>query len=155
MDVPDIKPKTVYTATKIRHVRYRPKSASHILKGACRTKGYLCTMDNARVAKYEKLIQRELSLLLPQEIRWQLPGVLITATDVRLSPDLSIARVQLSVVPTNKRDEAVAFCEETKNHIRFSLGQRIRMKIRKIPELYFYPDEFYDKLERINSLLKK
>lgn len=112
-------------------------------------------MDNARVAKYEKLIQRELSLLLPQEIRWQLPGVLITATDVRLSPDLSIARVQLSVVPTNKRDEAVAFCEETKNHIRFSLGQRIRTKIRKIPELYFYPDEFYDKLERINSLLKK
>lgn len=112
-------------------------------------------MDSSRIGRYEKLILRELGSVLTHETRWSLPGALITPTDVRLSPDLSIARIQLSILPVEKRSEALALCEENKSHIRFLLGQRIRNKIRRIPELYFYLDEFYDKLERINELLKK
>lgn len=113
------------------------------------------TMDNSKIGRYEKLILRELSTVLSTEKQWTLPGVMLTPTDVRLSPDLSIARIQLSILPVDKRAEALSFCEENKSHIRYMLGQRIRNKIRRIPELYFYLDEFYDKLERINELLKK
>jgi ribosome-binding factor A len=112
-------------------------------------------MENTKIGRYEKLILRELSTVLSTEKQWILPHVLLTPTDVRLSPDLSIARIQLSILPIEKRPEVLNFCEENKSHIRFLLGQRIRNKMRRIPELYFYLDEFYDKLERINELLKK
>jgi len=112
-------------------------------------------MDSAKLAKAERLIQKELSDVLKKETQWAVQGTIISVTDVRLSPDLSIARVQLSVFPTEKRESVRAFCDDNKAHIRFSLGRATRGKIRRVPELYFYIDEFYDRLERINELLKK
>ncbi|MCS6981921.1 MAG: 30S ribosome-binding factor RbfA [Flavobacteriales bacterium] len=112
-------------------------------------------LNSSQKAKYERLVLRELSAVLPSQFQWTTPGALITVTDVRLSPDLSIARIQLSVYPLEYRSTVLNHCEENKGAIRFALGQRLRSKMRRVPELYFYIDEFYDKLERINQLLKK
>lgn len=111
--------------------------------------------DSSQKAKYERLVLRELSAVLPLQFQWTTSGVLVTVTDVRLSPDLSVARVQLSVFPVEHRGPVLSHCEENKGAIRYALGQRLRSKMRRVPELYFYIDEFYDKLQRINQLLKK
>lgn len=81
-------------------------------------------------------------------------GVLVSVTAVRVSPDLSIARVYISVFPSERGDEIVKNLNDNMRSIRFELGNRLRHQLRIIPELKFFIDDSLDYLERIDELLK-
>ncbi len=81
-------------------------------------------------------------------------GVLVSVTAVRISPDLSIARVYISVFPSERGDEIVKNLNNNMRAIRFELGSRLRHQLRIIPELKFFIDDSLDYLERIDELLK-
>ena len=92
----------------------------------------------------------EIFLLYAKEIQ----GTLITVSEVRVSADLGIARIYLSIFPTNKAGEVIKKVGEDSRSIRYELGKRVRHQLRIVPELFFHNDESMDYLENIDNLLK-
>ena len=83
-----------------------------------------------------------------------MPGTLVSVSAVRISPDMSIARVYLSVFPSEKAGEMVKNINSNMKSIRYELGTRVRHQLRIIPELKFFVDDSLDYIEKIDSLLK-
>ena len=83
-----------------------------------------------------------------------MPGILISVSAVRFSPDMSVARAYLSIFPSEKSEEIVKNINGNMKSIRFELGTRVRHQLRIIPELKFFVDDSLDYLERIDELLK-
>ena len=82
-------------------------------------------------------------------------NLLISVSEVRTSPDLSIAHIYLSVFPTNRQDEIIKKVEEDQKTIRFELGNLEHNQLRIIPELHFHIDTTLDRMEKIDQLLAK
>ena len=111
-------------------------------------------MENTRLQKIGRLIQKELGDIFLLQTK-AMPGVLVSVTSVRVSPDLSIARAHLSIFPSERGEEIVKNIKENTKSIRFELGQRIRLQVRKIPDLTFFLDDSLDYLENIDNLLNR
>jgi ribosome-binding factor A len=112
-------------------------------------------MDSVRQNKIARLLQKELATYFLAESRNLLPGKLITVTSVRVSPDLGVAKVYLSIFPHKPEEELIEQITVHSKHIRNVLGQHIRHQVRIIPELIFFLDDSMDYVERIEKLLKK
>ena len=110
-------------------------------------------MDSNRLQKVNRLIQKELGELLLIEAK-KIPGVLISVTNVRVSPDLSVAHAYLSVFPTDKSNELVNNINENVKTVRYDLGKRLKNQLRVIPDLTFHVDDSLDYVENIDRLLK-
>lgn len=82
-------------------------------------------------------------------------GTMITVTNVRVSPDLGVAKAYLSIFPANKKEEGLKVVEEKNHQIRKLLAVEIGKQVRKIPELSFFIDDSLDYFEEIDRLLKK
>lgn len=111
-------------------------------------------MESTRQQKINKLLQKELGDIFLLDAK-NLPGVLISVSEVRISPDLSIAKVFLSIFPSNKGEEIINNVQKNKKTIRYELGKRIGKQVRIIPELIFKLDSSLDYLDKIDNLLKK
>lgn len=98
-------------------------------------------------------MQKELSEIFLLQTK-AMPGVLVSVSAVRISPDMSIARVYLSVFPSGKAEEMVKNINDNMKSIRYELGTRVRHQLRIIPELKFFVDDSLDYIEKIDSLLK-
>ena len=110
-------------------------------------------METTRQNKIARLLQKELSEIFLLQTK-AMPGVLVSVSDVRISPDMSIARVYLSVFPSDKSEEMVKNINNNMKSIRFELGTRVRHQLRIIPELKFFVDDSLDYIEKIDALLK-
>ena len=110
-------------------------------------------MDSNRQQKINRLIQKELGELFLLETK-KMPGILISVTNVRVSPDLSIAHAYLSVFPSEKGADLVKNINENVKSVRFNLGKRLKNQLRVIPELTFHIDDSLDYVENIDRLLK-
>jgi ribosome-binding factor A len=112
-------------------------------------------MDTTRQQKINRLLQKELSEIFLSEARDELRGTILTVTQVRITPDLSIARIYLSIFPSNQKEMVLNHIKEHTKSIRFQLGERVRHQLRIIPELTFYEDDSLDYIENIDTLLTK
>ena len=110
-------------------------------------------METPRQNKISRLLQKELSEIFLLQTT-AMPGTLVSVSAVRISPDMSIARVYLSVFPSEKAEEIVKNINENMKTIRYELGTRVRHQLRIIPELKFFVDDSLDYIEKIDSLLK-
>ena len=111
-------------------------------------------METTRQNKISRLIQKELSEIYLLQTK-SMNGVLVSVSAVRISPDMSIARVYLSVFPSERSQEIVKNINDNMKSIRYELGTRVRHQLRIIPELKFFVDDSLDYAERIDELLKK
>ena len=111
-------------------------------------------MESTRQSKIARLIQKELSEIFLLQAK-SMNGVLVSVTAVRVSPDLSIARVYISVFPSERGDEIVKNLNGNMKSIRFDLGNRLRHQLRIIPELKFFIDDSLEYIENIDTLLKE
>lgn len=111
-------------------------------------------METTRQLKIARLIQKELAEFFRGKTELSGHGNMISVTQVRMSPDLSQARVYISVFPSAKAEETVKLLEEHGKMIRFELGKKIGKQVRHIPELRFYVDDSLDYVDRISELLK-
>ena len=82
-------------------------------------------------------------------------NLLISVSEVRISPDLSIAHIYLSIFPSDRANEILAKVEEDSRSIRGELGNLEHNQLRIIPELNFHIDTTLDQLEAIDQLLAK
>lgn len=116
---------------------------------------YIYKMDSQRQLKVSRLIQKELGEIFQRETRLLFGNALITVTQVRVSPDLGIAKVYVSLF---NAPDTKALLELIKSHtkeIRSKLSDRIKKQVRIIPNLNFYLDDSLDYALRIDELLKK
>ncbi len=111
-------------------------------------------METTRQNKIARLIQKELSEIFQQQTR-AMHGVLVSVSIVRISPDMSYARVYLSVFPSERSEEIVKNINDNMKAIRYELGTRVRHQLRIIPELKFFVDDSLDYAAHIDELLKK
>ena len=109
-------------------------------------------MEVKRLSKIGRLLQKELGELFRRQTQG-MNGTLISVSAVRVSPDLGIAKVYLSIFPSEKGKELIETIEHNKRTIRYDLGQRVRLQLRKIPELSFYLDDSLDYIDNIDGLL--
>jgi ribosome-binding factor A len=111
-------------------------------------------MEGTRLNKIERLLQKELSELFRRQTA-VMRGTLVSVSRVRVSPDLSVAKVYLSIFPSEKGSEMMEAIEKNKRTLRYDLGQIVRMQLRKIPDLTFYQDDSLDYVDKINRLLNE
>lgn len=107
---------------------------------------------SVRSNKISALIQEELSLIFLHKIQDPELG-LVTITNVKVSPDLKIAKVYLSILDKEKREYVMNHVESLKGFIRTELAHRVRIK--NTPELNFYVDDTLDYVERMEELFNK
>lgn len=111
-------------------------------------------MQSTRQNKIARLIQKDLSDIFLRYARG-LQGTLISVSEVRVSPDLSVANIYLSIFPQDKVTDTMAHIEADHGKIRGEMGSLERHQLRVIPELHFHLDETLDRMERIDQLLKQ
>lgn len=109
-------------------------------------------MEGKRQSKIARMLQKELSEIFRRQTA-ALGGVLVTVSAVRISPDLSIARVYLSIFPAAKGQEILDNINRQAKTVRYELAQAVRQLLRKCPELHFYLDDSLDYIENIDRLL--
>lgn len=111
-------------------------------------------MDSIRQNKVSRLIQRDLSEMFQQECKEFAVGAMLSVTTVRVSPDLSYAKIYVSIFPSNRVEMVMKSLEEHNRTIRFLLGKKIGKQMRIIPELRFFVDDSLDYIDKIDELLK-
>ncbi len=111
-------------------------------------------MESTRQAKIARLLQKELSEIFRQQTA-KTHGTIVSVSTVRVSPDLSVARVYISVFPSEKSAEILESVQHSAKSIRYELAQKVRYQLRKTPELSFFIDDSLDYIENIDNLLSK
>lgn len=111
-------------------------------------------MPSTRQLKYAKLIQKELSDIFQRDKRGVLDNSFVTIADVRMSPDLGLAKVYLSMLLAKDKEKTLERINVHKKEIRKALGDKIGKQVRIIPELIFYIDEVEENAQRIEDLIK-
>jgi ribosome-binding factor A len=111
-------------------------------------------MESLRLQKISRLIQKELSILFQRESKMICGGKMVTVTAVRVSPDLAIAKIYLSIFPSNTIKDTFSLIQAHSKSIRHQLGQKTHNQLRVIPELEFFIDDSLDYIDKIEGLLK-
>lgn len=109
-----------------------------------------------RTERVAELIQREVAEILQKDFAGQLQP-LVTITDARVTPDLSIVYLYASVLGENKAQRQATFrhLEELAPEVRQALASRIRHQMRTIPELKFFLDESHQRAQRMENLFDR
>ena len=109
-------------------------------------------MQETRQNKISRLLQKELSQIFQEQTR-SMHGLMVSVTQVRISPDLSICTAHLSIFPSERAEELLQNINRNNAQIRYSLGQRVRHQLRIVPELRFFIDDSLDYSDHIDELL--
>lgn len=108
-----------------------------------------------RQKKIAGLIQEELADIFRKETRTLCMGAMVTVTVVHVVPDLSLAKVFLSIFGVKDTQEVFENIQAHNGEIRYELGKRLGKSLRRIPELHFHMDDSLDYADEIDKLLRK
>lgn len=109
-------------------------------------------MESKRQQKVARLLLKDLSEIFQRDARHLFNGAFITVTNVRVSPDLSIARVYLSFLATKNKEGILDAIKDRSRTIRQQLGDRVRHQLRIVPELQFYLDDTAEYAAKMDEL---
>ena len=110
---------------------------------------------STRQLKVAREIQKDLAEIIRAKGMAAFGGAMVTVSEVRVSPDLSLAKVFVSIFPSDKQETVMALLEENVKSLRGSLGRVVGKQFRIVPELVFLLDTTLDYAEHIDQLLKK
>jgi len=111
-------------------------------------------VESTRQKKVSRLIQKEIADIFLRKGSEYAPGKMISITKVRISPDLSFARIYLSIFPSANNAHVLQVVQDHASRIRFDLGHKVRSQLRIVPDIVFYIDDSLDYIEKIDKLLK-
>ena len=112
-------------------------------------------MDSTRQQKFSRLIQKELGDLFQRDGKSFYGQNFVTITNVRVTPDLSIARVHVSIFKASKPLDVMDMINKNSHEIRLKLGKRIHNQARIIPSLQFFLDDSLDYVDKMEDVFKK
>jgi ribosome-binding factor A len=108
---------------------------------------------STRQQKFSRLIQKEISDIFQRDKRGILDHAFVTVADVRVSPDLGVAKIYISMMLAPDKQAILEKINARKSEIRKALGEKIRKQVRVIPELIFYLDEVEENAQRMDQLI--
>lgn len=111
--------------------------------------------ESKRQLKIARQLQKDLSEIFRLKLGDYFKNTLVTITRVQVSPDLSVARVYISVLTTTESPQVIDQIKEHKSELRGALGLRIGKQVRKIPELVFIEDHGSAHASQIDEILSK
>ena len=110
---------------------------------------------STRQLKVSKEIQRDMAEIIRSKGMAAFSGAMVTVSGVKISPDLSVAKIYLSIFPSSKTKEVMETISQMSRQLRGELGRKMAKQLRIIPELNYYVDDSLDYVEKIDELLKK
>ena len=111
--------------------------------------------QTTRQLKVARELQRDLAEIIRSRGMAAFDGAMVSVSEVRISPDLSIAKVYTSIFPSDKAEKVMGLLDDNMRSIRGELGRMVGRQLRIVPELVFYLDSSIDYAEHIEELLKK
>lgn len=111
-------------------------------------------MESTRQKKVSRLIQKELADIFIRRGNELSHGNLVSITKVRISPDLSFAKVYVSIFPAKNQEEVLKSIQEQNSRLRFDLGQKVRSQLRIVPDIAYLIDDSLEYIDKIDRLLK-
>lgn len=106
-----------------------------------------------RTERLAAVLKRDLGKIIQKSYQ---NGSIITVTNVKVTPDLLIAKVYLSILsPGRDKKDVFEYLEEHNADIRKELASLIRNQVRRIPELHFYLDETAEYVNRMEQLFSE
>ena len=112
-------------------------------------------METTRQKKVSKLLQKDIAEILQKKLKKQGSlGVLLSITKVSVTVDFSVAKVFLSVFPSQMSDQIIQEVSKMSGRIRHEVAQKAKKQLRKVPELLFFLDDSLDYIEKIEDSLK-
>lgn len=111
-------------------------------------------MDGGRLQRVESQFQKDLAEIFRELTQDQFRGLLLTPSHVRITPDLSIARIQVSVFPAKNKEDLVDWLNNHEGMIKDHLVKKFKGQLRKMPELHFYLDDSLDQQEELDKILR-
>jgi ribosome-binding factor A len=112
-------------------------------------------METNRQKKIGSVLQNDLVDILQGEVRKNgLTNLIISVSKVSVTTDLGVARVYLSVFPQDRAKEILEAVKSNAPLIKHDLSQRVKLQLRKVPNLSFYIDDSLDYIEKIDNALK-
>ena len=110
---------------------------------------------NTRQEKVSKQIQKDMADIILHHSKEIAHGKILTVTEVRITSDLGLARIFISVFPSDNSKEIVTELNNRKGMYRNELSKKMRHQLKKMPEIEFFLDDSLNYVEKIDNLLKK
>ena len=111
--------------------------------------------ESTRQLKVAREIQKDMAEIIRGRGMAAYDGALGTVSGVRVSPDLSVAKVYVSIFPSSKAEAVMKSLSDNVRTYRGELGSKVAKQLRIVPEIVFYQDSSLDYVEHIEELLKK
>ncbi len=110
---------------------------------------------STRQLKVARELQKNLAEIIRGKGMSAFGGAMVTVSEVRISPDLSVAKVFVSIFPSERQEAVMGILKDNLKVIRGELGHKIGRQFRIIPDLTFFLDTSIDYAQHIEELLKK
>lgn len=111
--------------------------------------------ESTRQLKVAREIQRDMAEIIRSKGMATFDGALVSVSGVKVSPDLSIAKIYVSIFPSEKAPKVMDILDADSKALRGELGNRVAKQLRIVPEIAFFRDDSLDYVEHIEELLKK
>ena len=111
--------------------------------------------EGTRQLKVAREIQKDMAEIIRSKGMAAFSGAMVSVSGVKVSPDLSVAKIYVSVFPSEKAQAVMQTISENTRSLRGELGDRVGKQLRIVPEIVFYLDSSLDYVEHIEELLKK
>ncbi|HQX45043.1 MAG: 30S ribosome-binding factor RbfA [Saprospiraceae bacterium] len=112
-------------------------------------------METIRQKQVAELIRRNFSMVLSSEGKYIYEDAMVTVTGVKMSPDMSLAKIYVSIYNYENKQEVILMMEEHYARLKQAMHQRLKKQLRLMPEFRFYLDETLDEVYRLEALFKK
>jgi len=110
--------------------------------------------ESTRQLKVAGQIKRDMAEIIRSKGMAAFDGALVTVSGVKISSDLAVAKVYLSIFPSSKTEGVMQTISQMSGALRGELGRRVAKQLRIVPELTFFVDDSLDYVEHIDELLK-
>jgi len=110
---------------------------------------------STRQLRVAREIQKAMAEILRSKGMAAFGGAMVTVSEVRVSPDLAVAKVFVSIFPSDKADSVMKILADNLRSYRGELGHVMGRQLRIVPDIVFMLDTSLDYAEHIEELLKK
>lgn len=112
-------------------------------------------MASKRQLQVAELIKRNFGHILQQEGSYIYGSALVTVTKVQATPDLSLAKIYLSIYNVEDKEGVVDAINRNIHDLRHQLAYRVKKHVRRVPKISVYRDETLDEMYKLNQIFDK
>ncbi len=113
-------------------------------------------METIKQKQVAETIKRNFSIVLQEEGSYIYGReVMVTVTQVRMTPDLSLAKIYLSIYNTENKQAPILQLQEEQVRLRQALAHRVRKQMRRVPDIAFFEDDTLDEMYRVDEIFNR